>query len=117
MTQTTYQIKLDTEEQGEDDDVVRAPYTLTFASKEDADAVIPLLRIAIKQGVRCGKVSVTSDIGTSRPWNTLTDAEKEVQVTLENEAEAIWESLNLPDYMWITRIKSYQKVTTEDLSF
>lgn len=98
---TTYQICLDTETPGEEDfSVVRDTHVLTFSDKESADRALPLLRIAIQQGARCGKVRVSP----------LDLDEEEAQ-----RRDAIWSGLDLPDYIWLTGVKWYHKVTTEDL--
>ena len=112
MTQTTYQIQLHTDEPGEDGAVIHGTYTLILDTQAEANAAFHLLRIAIDQGARCGKVSVAN---RGIDWNTLTDEQMEAECARENKAQDAWDKLNLPLYTWITGIKSYQRVTTEDL--
>jgi hypothetical protein len=116
METTTYRLTLDTEEPGEDDDVVRGTHCLTFKTKEEADAAIPLLRTAIKQGARCGKVRV-SPLLSYEEWARIDAAGMGAEQNAKEEAlDAAWRKLDLPDYIWLTGIKSYRKVTEEDLT-
>ena len=96
--------------------MLRGSYTLSFDTKEEADAAIPLLRTAIKQGARCGKVRVAPNL-TFEELERLNAAGLEEEHNARCEAlEEAWSKLDLPAYLWLTSIEWYRKVTEEDLT-
>lgn len=98
---TTYQICLNTEVPGREDySVIQGTYVLTFPDKESADQAIPVLRVAINQRARCGKVCLFSH---------------DLDVVEAERRANLWNKLDLPEYIWLTGIRWYRRVETEEL--
>lgn len=90
--------------------------TRSFDTQKEAEEAIALIKIAIRQGCRCGKVRWTPDL-TSVQWDAMTRSEMNALIKKEEADYTLWASLDFGDRDTILKIESFKMVEETDLPF